>query len=1256
MLENKGLNPVRISNVFISLRLLSVLFFSGAFLIAAPPVRITRPVDTSRTAVVPGRVHRLAQPQFDRGAADPAKQLSYMVLLVKPSAAQQADLDTLLFDQQNPSSPRFRSWLTPDQFAGRFGLNSSDQSKVVAWLTSQGFAVDHLARSANWIAFSGTAAQVTKALDTPIHQFLVNGEMHFANTAAPSVPEAFSDVVAGFLGLHDFHPQSNAKLVPNYNLGNSHYLAPADFATIYNVAPLYAAGIDGTGQSIAVVGESDVLPSDISAFRLRYGLPLNNPRMILYGSPDPGFNGAQIEGNLDLEWSGAIAPMATIYYVYGQDAFTAVLVAVERNYAPVVSISYGYCEVDFSPGFYRSIAQQSNAQGITILAASGDAGAAACDTQGEEPFATRGMSVQFPAALPEVTGVGGTQFVEGTGNYWGATNSSALGSVLSYIPEAAWNESAAIGLLSGGGGASTLYPKPLWQTGPGVPNDNSRDVPDVSLSAALHDAYEIYYAGSNGGVAGTSCGAPSMAGIVALLNQYQVTNKFQNKAGLGNINPQLYRLAQSTPNAFHDITAGSNIVLCSQGSPDCGTGSFGYAAGIAYDQATGLGSIDANNLITQWNTAASGSIVTLTASATRVTLNDTVQFTVTVTPATGSGTPTGTVNFVYYGNPLATATLAGGTATVSIPMYLTDAYGTIPFAAEYSGDASFSSASATKTIVITIPSGVASIVPSAASTVWPSPADAQGLNWQTTIFLYETAGVPALITGLTIDGASQTLSQYFPAPQIPPGGSVNANFVFRGLAAPVTKTFVFTGTDPTGLSWSRQVAITFMALPTYDYFNLSATPLTAVQNPASSSCPWSVQLNIDDLGGFGVNLITGLVVGQVDMSANIASIFGTTQLDAYDGLQGTICFSGITPPATESIYVALSGGNSFNLAVSFAGPPPNPGTLSATPATLTLAAPQLPIGVGTAAKPAATLAVNLSDKTQQWTASIYPANRTTSWLSASQLSGTGSGTITFTANGTGFEPGAYRATILLQSQNAVPQYINVPVMFVIGGSATAPSITSILNAASYKAPISPGMLAMVSGTGLAGSTVIAAGNPLPYSSGGVSVTVNGLAAPVLYASNTQLNIQIPYAAGAGPAVLGINNNGQIAALAFQISPTSPGIFADGSGNVVPTPTVNQGGAIAFYVTGTGDNSPAVGTAFSPRSGTSLANLPRPLQPVSVTVGGIPAFLEFIGITPGLIGVTQINILVPASVPTGNQPLVVTVGAASSAPVNLVVQP
>ena len=332
----------------------------------------------------------------------PPLRLDHVMVMFRPSAAQQSDLDQFLVAQQNPSSPDFHKWLTPEQFADRFGISTSDNSKVVAWLQSEGLTVNESARGRNWVAFSGTAAQVSQALRTEIHRYQTNGATHIANATEPSVPEALADIVGGFMGLNDFHPKSMATKFqqllpdPDYNNGANHYLVPQDFATIYDITPLTTAGFDGTGQKIAIVGQSDLILSDLTAFRTRYGLPANPPVLVPYGA-DPGVNGDLVEADLDLEWSGAIAPKATIYYVYGQDAFEAAIVAIGSNIAPVISISYGGCEIDNPVALFRAIGQQANAQGITILSASGDSGAAGCDLQGTDPLATRGQSVNFPA-------------------------------------------------------------------------------------------------------------------------------------------------------------------------------------------------------------------------------------------------------------------------------------------------------------------------------------------------------------------------------------------------------------------------------------------------------------------------------------------------------------------------------------------------------------------------------------------------------------------------------------------------------------------------------------------------------------------------------------------------------------------------------------------------------------------------------------------------------------------------------------------
>jgi uncharacterized protein (TIGR03437 family) len=1229
--------------------LIALLLLAAATSIyAAPPDRITRPVDTSRTITISGTV-RSTQPAVDLGPVDPGMQMNYMVLIVKPSAAQQSDLDQLLIEQQNPASPLFRQWLTPEAFGERFGLSTADQARVVAWLSSEGFTINHTARSRNWIAFSGSAAQVSSSLHTAIHRFQLNGESHFSITSDPAVPDALADVAGGFLGLDDFYLtpfiEKGSAFAPDLTSGTSHFLAPADFATIYDVAPLYSAGIDGTGQNIAIVGESEILLSDIQAFRTRFSLPANNPNFIPYTGTSPGFNGAQIEGNLDVEWAGAVAPKATISYIYGPDPFTAIVAAVEMNVAPVISVSYGGCEIGFSAPFYRSFAQQGNAQGITIFSAAGDSGAAGCDRQQSEPFATRGEMVDFPAVLPEVTGVGGAEFVEGSGSYWSSTNSSTFESALSYIPEMAWNESDPLGLGSGGGGASLFYTRPLWQTGPGLPNDTVRHVPDVALSAALHDAYFIAFEGSFGPVGGTSAAAPSMAGIVALLNHYQVQEGFQAKPGLGNINPQLYRLAQTVPAAFHDIVSGTNVVPCAQGSPNCLTGSFGYSATPNYDMATGLGSVDANVLVTEWNKQTAG-VVLVFAGPSQASVNDTITAAVTVYGQNGgpSGTPTGTVVFSADGIALGSATLTtDGTAALTFPLYQLGP-GIFTLSAIYSGDSVFSGGGVTKQIVISTPTNASAIVITAPNTVLALPPDAQGLSWQTPITLHEIAGVAAVITGFSIDGQPQNLQQYFPSAQIPASGTVETTIVFRNLATPVTRTFAFSGIDSAGQNWTRQVSVIYYPLPPYINFNVTASPLIVTgSSAANSACQWPVQVHIDELGGYASSL-SALYAGSLEMTPQIPAIFGTTRLEAWGSLTGTVCFNGVVPPSSNYIQVNLSNGDLDQILVEFANSPANPVTLSATPAQTTL----------TNQASQATVSIGISDETQSWNAAVYPANPTTGWLTVSQLSGTGQATMSLTASGTGFEPGVYRANLVIQSLNAAPQSIVVPILFVNGGPSNT-TITGIADPASYQTTGSAGMILSVFGSNLASTTQTASGNPLPYTIAGVTAAVNGVAAPLLYVSPNQINLQVPYSVGSGPAVLGINNNGQIAGFAFSMAAAAPGVFGDSNGNLVPQGTVAQGSVATLYVNGVGD-VPALLTGTSPATNTPVAHLPTLALPMTVTVGGAAAFIQFAGIPPGEFGVAQVNFTVPTFVPPGPQPVVVTINGVSSPPVNLTVSP
>jgi subtilase family serine protease len=644
-------------------------------------------IDSSSYTAIQGNVRGEAQPQYDRGPVEDSFRLDNIIMAFAPSPDQAAALQKLLGEQLDPSSTNYHRWLTPEQFAGQFGLSQSDVSRIVSWLEDQGFTINLTARGRMWVSFSGTAAQVSAAFHTPIHRYVVNGETHYANAVEPSVPSALAGVVLGFQALDDFRPRPRTarwlRTVgprPEFtsSITGNHFLAPYDFAVIYALRSLYDAGFTGSGQKIAVMGQTDFQLSDIEAFRTASGLSANNPVTLLVpGSPDPGTNsGDLIEADLDLEWSGGLAPSAPILYVNSTNSFNSLLYAIDGYLAPVLTISYGTCEADAGLAFTNTLAlsaEQANAQGMTLVAAAGDDGAADCDTgtpTAPPVIATQGLAVDVPAAVPYFTGVGGTEFNEGSGKYWASTNNAQMGSALSYIPESAWNETVQDGALAaGGGGVSMFFTKPSWQTGKGVPDDGHRDVPDIALNAsAAHDPYLICTSGScvNGFraannslqvVGGTSAGTPSFAAVMALIDQRQQSPQ-------GNVNPVLYSLAATSPGAFHDITTGNNMVPCQAGTPDCPNGGeIGYNAGPGYDLATGLGSIDAQALASAWPASSApppppGFQMSLSPSTLTLSPGGSATATVTITGVNGFN---GTVNF----STGVAATLSGVTGTLS---------------------------------------------------------------------------------------------------------------------------------------------------------------------------------------------------------------------------------------------------------------------------------------------------------------------------------------------------------------------------------------------------------------------------------------------------------------------------------------------------------------------------------------------------------------------------------------------------------------
>jgi uncharacterized protein (TIGR03437 family) len=1166
-------------------------------------------------------------------------------------------LEAFLAQQQTPGSADYHRWLKPEEFAGRFGLSEHDIAALAGWLESQGLRVEDVARGHHWIAFSGPARSMSRAFHTPIHRFRVDGAGHFANTVEPSIPQSFENVVSGIRGLDDFGPQSMVVPAgPDYNSSTSHQLAPEDLATIFDIKKLYQAGINGTGQTIAIAGQTDFDLSDVQAFRQRFGLPPNDPQEVVYGI-NPGKNSNLIEADLDLEWAGAIAPNATVVFALSQDVFLSAQYAIDQNLAPILSMSYSACEPYEASGFMRGVWQQANAEGITLLAASGDAGAANCERYNLTPQATKGPTVSWPASVPEVTGVGGTALNDASGGpYWAVLNDGNLGSALGYIPEIAWNDSAARNALDAtGGGPSALFAKPYWQTGPGVPNDGARDVPDISLPASPSQyPYMITTAGVNTAVGGTSASSPSLAGILALLNQYLVAQGVLSRPGLGNINPALYRLAQATTDVFHDVTGGDNKVACEQGSPQCVNGLMGFSAGPGYDMTTGLGSVDAYKLVTEWNTGTA-SATAMTASPSSGVTSESYQLTATVQGASGSGpAPTGAMIFLANDAVLGSATLAASGAAATATLAVTGnalGAGVSAVTAFYPGDGVYTGSSGTATISIQLPAGGGSVVQAA---VEPNPAVQSGIYWTFDVTLSERAGVATTLTGFTIGGTPVPLS-YFTSPNIPAGGSVAAVVSLIGVPAPASYPLIFTGKDANGKTWSQQVVVSFMgpsSTPLEPAVDLIGAPTVAQVPGADPTCQFPVQLTVQESGGFLMQL-TSLSVAGTSYTNAIQQTFGTTRLAPYGMVQGTLCLAGTVGTGNKTVQlvstsVDLSSTVTSTLAVTLTA------TASQTAMTATPAAVAMSVA-GASQNAASTVSIGFAAGSAAWTATVSPANLTSTWLAVSPRSGTGPANLQIQATGAGLSNGAYRAVISIQSAAATPQTIDIPVTFVVGASA-AIAIGGIANNFSGATNIAPGTLAAVYGTNLAPATQIVSAFPLPLTLQGVSATVNGIGAPFYYVSPGQLDVQIPYETGGGPAVLAVNNNGQVAVFPFNVSVTAPGLYpsaiSNSTGKLVSA--ASAGDVLLLFMTGEGDVTPFLATGATPASGTAVAKLPAPILPVSITVGGVPAQKLFAGIPSGLAGVTQIDFTVPTGAPLGPQPVVVTVGSVAAPPVTLTV--
>lgn len=831
---------------------------------------IVEKINESQLVKLEGNTPPAAIAQNDRGRVSPAMPMTDLILVLRRSPEQQAAFDAFVESQYDATSPNYHHWLAPEEVGEKFGPASADIATVSSWLSSHGFLVDGVSKDRMTIRFSGSAAQVEETFHTEIHNLVVKGEPHISNMTDPQIPMALEQVVLGPKALHNFVPRplhrlgakamlnretgtwqriqnspeegisgnsASARPRPNLGIGVGsgtsadlfEFVTPYDFATIYNVLPLWTAGspIDGTGQTIAIAGTSNINLSDVASFRSIFGLPASTPTVTYTGAgtaPIPCVGSAgfctlddQTENALDVEWSGAVAKGANVVLVFTTPTATNDAVYLSANYviqnniAPILNVSYGECELGLGTtgnGAYNTLWQTASTEGIAVFVASGDSGSPACD-QGQSPTtpysANFGLSVSGIASTQFNTAVGGTDFqwcnptasanCASGSPYWGSSNSGTTGAnALGYVPEVPWNDTCTtpvgiaylksvatfagggtvtnaesacnyiynnyvainnkygadlsyfVNVEGGGGGASNCttgngstvascaggYVKPSWQAGvTGIPGDGKRDIPDVSFFAASglwNSAYMmcISAAGScltstspasppiGQEVGGTSVASPAMAGVMALINQ---------KAGgpQGNPNSDLYQLAGkqtysncksesgTTSNGcyFNDIDTSTNAMPCTTGSPNCTvtTGGDaigvlnGFSAGVGYDEATGLGSLNVANVVNAWpsSTGTATATVGVTASPSIISVDQTTSVTAAVTGA--SGTPTGKVYLTGGGYTSGSATLVSGSYTFTIPVNSLNG-GSDSLTAHYSGDATY--ATATGTVSVTV--------------------------------------------------------------------------------------------------------------------------------------------------------------------------------------------------------------------------------------------------------------------------------------------------------------------------------------------------------------------------------------------------------------------------------------------------------------------------------------------------------------------------------------------------------------------------
>jgi len=537
-------------------------------------------------------------------------------------APRHADaLAALAVSVANPSSPNYHHFLTPQQFRATYAPTASTVRAVADYFRSQGLTVSRTVSDGLVLRVTGTLDHTANALRTRFDAVRsVKGVLGVANATSVSLPRAIAASVSGITGLDTAarafsqisHPHiavSAPTSCPTADTAEAtrqtHGLAPtpADQAAVYGLNAQYAAGYSGAGRSIGMLEFAGYNESDVNFYFSCYGLSTTVTTVNIDGGPDASTltNGESMESDLDIEEAAVLAPGSNIINYQSANtlnAFIDVFAKVAQDDAvSSLSVSWGICENSANSASYQPVLQQLAAEGIPVMVAAGDSGSEQCAYNAAPGgHADYSLTVDDPANSPWVTAIGGLKlnsFTPGDATVW---NSICGGGVP----------------CGGGGGMSSLYEHPAWQTGDGVDTSLAgRQLPDISVMGDPRTGFMVYYNGRFGSVGGTSIGAPIVAAMVS------VAAEACGVSGVGFMNPRLYQMGQDGTGII-DITTGSNDMY--------GTG--GYSATTGYDMASGLGTPDASTFLPAL-CGASGS-----SSATPNTAGETSNWSVTV--------PTGT--------------------------------------------------------------------------------------------------------------------------------------------------------------------------------------------------------------------------------------------------------------------------------------------------------------------------------------------------------------------------------------------------------------------------------------------------------------------------------------------------------------------------------------------------------------------------------------------------------------------------------------